>query len=608
MENKKTNIKKGNLSIHTENIFPIIKKWLYSENDIFIRELVSNATDASSKRKIIDTNCSEDDLSIEVKIDKSAKTISFIDNGIGMTAEEIEKYINQIAFSGAEDFINKHKGNESSIIGHFGLGFYSSFMVSDKVTIDSLSFIENSEPAFWECDGSVEFKIKKGKRKKVGTTITLYLNNESEQYLEPVKIKELLEKYCNFMPFPIRFEKDTINIKEALWNTKPKDVTEEEYKEFYKNLFHDYTDPIFWIHLNADYPFALKGILYFPKLKNLQDIDLLRGKVKLYCNNVFVADNLKEVIPEFMQMLRGGIDVPDIPLNVSRSFLQNDKQVQQIRKYIMKKIADQFIATFKETRDKYHSYWNDVQNVIKYGILTEDDFAENMRDYLIFKNTKGEYVTIQEYFEQYKSEEKPQKIYYAVSEHTQVSLLNLIKEQNIEVLYCDSPLDTHILQHNEMKNSDIRFIRIDSEINDLLIDKDKPEIIDQDNKSLNQNLEETIKNLLGDDNIKVEVKSLKTSTLPAVVVYDEFMRRFSEMNALQMGGMESLLSHHTLVLNSENNTVKKINDLCQAGKTEEAKTLTTYIHDLAMLEQKRFTGEELKAFIDKANKILEMVN
>lgn len=596
---------KGNLSIHTENIFPIIKKWLYSEHDIFIRELISNAIDASNKRKVLDSSVKEEELNIEVKIDKKKKTISIIDNGVGMTAEEIEKYINQIAFSGAEDFISKYKDKQSAIIGHFGLGFYSSFMVSEKVSIDSLSYQEGSQPAYWECDGSIEYTLGEGKRKKVGTTITLYLNSESESYLEEFKLKELIEKYCNFMPFPILLDKDIVNQKEALWNRKPKDVTDEEYKEFYKNIFHDYEEPVFWIHLNAEFPFTLKGILYFPKIK--QDIEMLKGKVKLYCNNVFVADNLKEFIPEFMTMLKGGIDVPDIPLNVSRSFLQNDKQVQQIKKYIIKKISDQFVSTFKDDRTKYESYWQDVQNVIKYGILTEEEFAENMKDYLIFKNSKGEYVTINEYIERNKKEEKPLKIYYGASENTQVSLLNLIKEQNIEVIFCDSPLDSHIMQHLEMKIQDIRFARIDSEINDLLIDNEKAELVDQDNKTFTQKLQEKFKDLINDEKITVEVKNLKTKDLPAMVIYDEFMRRFQEMNALAMGNADGLLSNHTLVLNAENPTVKKIYDLNEAGKTEEAKTLTGYIHDLAMLEQKRFSGDELKAFIDKANKVLNMI-
>jgi molecular chaperone HtpG len=608
MAEKKAEKKKGNLSIHTENIFPIIKKWLYSEHDIFIRELISNATDATNKRKIVDPSVAETELIIEVKIDKTKKTISIVDSGIGMTAEEIEKYINQIAFSGAEDFVNQYKDKQNAIIGHFGLGFYSSFMVSDKVAIDSLSWVDGSQPAGWECDGSIEFIAKKGKRKEVGTTVTLHLNAESDTYLEEHKIRELLEKYCNFMPFSIKFNDEIINQKEALWNKKPLDVTDDEYKDFYKKIFHEYTDPIFWIHLNAEYPFTLKGILYFPKMK--ADLEILKGKVKLYCNNVFVADNLKEFIPEFMTMLRGGIDVPDIPLNVSRSFLQNDKQVQQIRKYIIKKISDQFLSTFRDDRAKYESYWDDVQNVIKYGMLTEEDFADNMRDAVIFKTTNGGYTTVAEYLERAtKDEGKPTKIYYGVSENTQVTLLNLIREQNIEVVFCESPLDTHILQMLEMKVGDIRFVRIDSEINELLIDTEKPEIVDEENKTLNQNIEAKIAELLNDEKIKIEVKSLKSANIPGAVIYEEFMRRWSDMQAVSNGGANEMnfLAHHTFVLNSENRTVQKIYDLCCAGDTENARLLTRYIHDLAMLEQKRFTGEELKNFIENANKVLELV-
>jgi len=344
------------------------------------------------------------------------------------------------------------------------------------------------------------------------------------------------------------------------------------------------------------------------------DLEMLKGKVKLYCNNVFVADNLKEFIPEFMTMLRGGIDVPDIPLNVSRSFLQNDKQVQQIRKHIIKKVSDQLIATFKEDRTKYESYWEDVQSVIKYGMLTEEDFAENMREYLIFKNTNGGFTTINEYLERNRGassetsqgEDKDTKIYYGVSENTQVSLLNLIKEQNIEVIFCDSPLDTHLMQHLEMKVGKIRFVRIDSEINDLLIDN-KTEIVDQDNKTFNQNLEEKMKDLIDDEKIKVEVKSLKTSSLPGMVIYDEFMRRFQEMHAAMNDGKNNFLNNHTFVLNAENPTVKKIYNYTVEGKNDEAKLLTEYIHDLAMLEQKRFTGEELKDFVERANKVLDMI-
>ncbi|MDD2651417.1 MAG: molecular chaperone HtpG, partial [Candidatus Cloacimonetes bacterium] len=599
-------VKQGSLSIHTENIFPIIKKWLYSEHDIFIRELVSNAIDALNKRKAIDPSVKDEELRVEVELDKKKKTIKIIDSGIGMTADEIEKYINQIAFSGAEDFVEKFKDQQSNIIGHFGLGFYSSFMVSKIVTIDTLSMTEGSQAAFWECDGSTDYKISTGKRKKIGTTITLHLNDESEEYLEEPKMKELLEKYCNFMPYPIILGKDVVNQKEALWNRKPKDVTEEEYKEFYKKVFHDWQDPLFQIHLNLDFPFNLKGILYFPKLSN--EIELTRGMIKLYCNNVFVADNLKEFVPEFLMMLRGGIDVPDIPLNVSRSFLQNDKEVQKIKKYIIRKVADQFKETFEENREKYEEYWADVNQFVKFGVLTEEDFSEAMLDMLIFKSSKGDYITVDQYLERNSTDEKSKKIYYGISENTQVSLLNLIKEQGIEVIFCDTMLDTHLLQHIEMKKGDLRFVRIDSEINETLIDESKKEIVDQDNKTESDKIKEEFAKALNNESVTVEAKHLKTDSIPAMVILDEFMRRFQEMNALNQGlGGADMLKNHTLVINMENPTIKKVAELNQAGKTDDAAVLAGYIHDLAMLEQKRFTGEELQAFVERANKILTML-
>lgn len=606
-----TEKKSGSLSIHTENIFPIIKKWLYSEHDIFIRELVSNAIDAMKKRKVMDTKVNEEELRIEIEIDKKKRTIKVIDYGIGMNQEEIEKYINQIAFSGAEDFVEKFKDQQNAIIGHFGLGFYSSFMVSEKVTIDSLSMTEGSEPAYWECDGSTDYTLTKGKRKKVGTTVTMYLNSEADEYLEEFKMKELLEKYCNFMPFTIMLGKDIVNTKEALWNRKPKDVTEEEYKEFYKKIFHEWEDPLFQIHLNLDYPFNLKGILYFPKVKN--DVEFTRGMIKLYCNNVFVADNLKEFIPEFLMMLRGGIDVPDIPLNVSRSFLQNDKEVQKIKKYIIRKVADHFKATFAEDRTKYESYWNDINQFVKYGVLSEEDFAEAVRDVLIFKSSKGDYVTVDEYLERNpqaveNKEDKSKKIYYGISENTQISLLNLIKEQGIEIIFCDSVLDTHLLSHLEGKKEGVRFIRIDSEINDLLINKDTAEEVDSDNKTESDKIKESFAQALGNEAVTVEPKHLKTDAIPAMIIYDEFMRRFQEMNALNAGMMGGdMLKNHTLVINVENPTIRKVAELNTAGKTEDASLIANYVHDLAMLEQKRFSGDELQAFVQKANKILQML-
>lgn len=660
---------KGALSIHTENIFPIIKKWLYSQHDIFLRELISNSTDALNKLKYAKDDVNPETQKIEIKLDKKKKTLQVIDYGIGMTAEEIKKYINQIAFSGAEEFIEKFKDVQSNIIGHFGLGFYSSFMVSDKVTIDSLSYQEGAEPAFWECDGSTEYTMSKGKRKEIGTTVTIYFNDESNDYLEESKIKEILEKYCNFMPYPIEFEGKTVNQKEALWNKKPKDVTEQEYKDFYKSMFHDYQDPIFWIHLNVDYPFNLKGILYFPKLRN--EPDFFKGEVKLFCNNVFVADNLEDLIPEFLLLLKGGIDIPDIPLNVSRSFLQNDKQVQKITKYIVKKVADHFAETFKEDRKKYEQYWEDIQSFIKYGLLKDDEFFDSMKDMIIFKSSSGDYVTLEEYKAKNPGTDDKTKVYYASSEDTQVSYLNMMKEQGIEVVFQTSPLDTHIYQKLESKLEKVEFLRIDSELNDLLINKDKTELVDLDNQSdsaklkeifdkalndkieasfykdsyaefvkkhpeaielltpyITQNEEQStlkpydipsdIREKLGNDvwkeifehtytDIKVEVKSLKTADISGMIVFNEFMRRFHDMDMLQNRDAGTMLRNHTLIVNQENPTVKKVMELAAIGKTDEVKTICEYIHDLSMLEQKALSGNELKAFLNRANQILKYI-
>ena len=667
-ESKQTN-KSGKLSIHTENIFPIIKKWLYSEHDIFLRELISNAVDAISKRKTIEPDLDEKDLKIEIKVNKKKNTIEVIDHGIGMTAAEVKKYINQIAFSGAEDFVEKFKDKQANIIGHFGLGFYSTFMVAKKVTIDSLSYRKNSKPAYWECEGDIEFSLKEGKRSKVGTTVTVYLNKDNHEYIEDHKIKELIETYSNFTPFPIEFNKEIVNQKEALWLRKPKDVTEEEYKEFYKNLFHDYNDPLFWIHLNVDFPFNLKGILYFPKIKN--QIDINTGKVKLFCNNVFVADDLKGIIPEFLLLLRGGIDIPDIPLNVSRSFLQQDQQVAKISKFIIKKVADSLKEIFQSDRKKYEGFWEDINQFIKYGILTDEKFNESMRDIVIFKSSQEDFVTVKEYQERNKSKDKPQKIYYAQSEDTQVSYLKLMKEQGIEVIFSSSFLDNHLFQDLEMKNRDVTFIRIDSEINENLIDKDKKEVVDAANKTIsdkikkifNSTLNEKIEASFSKDSygkfikkypeavlilapfirtqddftyiksyeitpsareklgeeayaeimkntyfeIKTEIKHLKSKNIPAMIVFNEFTRRFQEMNYLQQSTDFDMLKNHTLIVNPENEIIKNILKLEEKGKKDKVELLVKYIHELALLEQKRFSGKELQAFIEKANKILKLI-
>jgi len=665
------NIQEGKLTIHTENIFPIIKKWLYSEHNIFLRELISNAVDAINKRKLIDTEIKDEDLKIEVKIDKKKKIIQVIDYGIGMTSDEVTKYISQIAFSSAEEFIEKYKDKQTNIIGHFGLGFYSTFMVAAKVTIDSLSWQKDSKPTYWECEGNTEYKTDVGKRKKIGTTVTIHIDKENSEYLEDYKIKELIEKYSNFTPFPIFINKEEkeVNLKEALWNRKPKDVKENEYKEFYKTMFHDYDDPLFWIHLNVDYPFNLKGILYFPKIKNTLEIN--QGKVKLFCNNVFVADDLKDLIPEFLLLLRGGIDIPEIPLNVSRSFLQHDKQVNKISQYIIKKIGDSLKEIFNEDRKKYESFWEDINHFIKYGMLVDEKFYDTMQDYIIFRSSRDDYVTIKEYQDRNISSEKPQKIYYSPSENTQVTYLNLMKEQGIEVVFTSSIIDNHVFQKLEMKNKNITFVRIDSEINENLIDKEKAELVDVHNRTqsekikeifdriLNSNVEASfnkesytkflkkyplavsyinpfvrtkedftyikpydipyeVRDQLGKEafdeildktylQIKTEVKHLKAENIPAMVVFNEFMRRYQEMSSWNQPKEMDMLKSHTIVVNSENETIKKILELSENGNHEKVELLVNYIHELALLEQKTFTGKELKSFIEKSNNILKLI-
>jgi molecular chaperone HtpG len=662
MADKKT--EKGALSIHTENIFPIIKKWLYSQHDIFLRELVSNAVDAINKRKYADETFDADKMKITIKLDEKKKTLQIIDTGIGMTADEIRKYINQIAFSGAEEFVNKFKDVQANIIGHFGLGFYSAFMVAEKVTIDSLSWEEGATAAYWECDGSTEYLMKAGKQKEVGTTITIHFNEESEEYAKEAKIKEILKRYCNFMEWPIMFKDEQVNIQEALWNRKPTDVTSEEYIKFYQEIFNDYKEPVFWIHLNVDFPFNLRGILYFPQFRN--DPDYFKGEVKLYCNNVFVADNLEDLVPDFLLLLKGGIDIPDIPLNVSRSFLQNDKQVQKISKYIVKKVADHFIDTFKSDRKKYEEYWEDIQAFVKYGLLKEPDFFEALKDIIIFKTASGDYVTVDEYKTRNQVSEGKTRIWYAASEDTQVSYLNLMKEQGLEVIFQSSPLDTHLYQLLESKLENVEFMRVDSEINELVEDKteagdveDSQRLVEIFYRALDQKIEasfseESLKEYfkkypkasllltphiiqegkqskilpyelsketreeLGEEafnelmnhvykELTVEVKSLKSPDIPSMIVFSEYMRRWHDMDAVTRQSAGNMLKFHTLVINRNNPVIKRILELDSQGKHEEVDNLCAYIHSLSLLEQKPFTGEELKDFIARANSVLNLI-
>lgn len=611
---------KGNISIHTENIFPIIKKWLYSDKDIFIRELISNGCDAISKLKRLvnlgEAEVSEDEkYKILVSVNKENGTLKFIDNGIGMTDEEVKKYINQVAFSGAEDFINKYKdkiNEDKDIIGHFGLGFYSAFMVSKRVQIDTLSYIEGTEAVTWVCDGGTEYEIYPSEdRKERGTTITLFIDDDSKEFLETYKVREVIEKYCSFLPIEIYLEEEGKEVKEEdlkplndinpLWMKAPKDCTDEEYKDFYKKVFMDYNDPLFWIHLNVDYPFNLKGILYFPKLKH--ELEATEGQVKLYNNQVFVADNIKEVIPDFLLLLKGTIDCPDLPLNVSRSFLQKDKDVMKISKHIVKKVADKLVALYKNERENFKGFWKDIQIFIKYGCLRDESFYEKIKDIIIFRKLNGEYITLKEYLEENK-EKHENKVFYVTDEKQQSQYIKMFKEANLDALVLDCSLDNHFISFLEAKETGVTFARIDSDISETLKNNETEELKDINDK---------IKNLfskVSTNNVKeVKVESLKNSETPAIILVSEQSRRMSEMSKM-FGGMDMpdmFKEERTLVVNNNNPIIKKLSSIDIEGKEEKVNLICNYILDLALLSNKELAPEEMDNFINRSNKLLNMV-
>lgn len=611
---------KGNISIHTENIFPIIKKWLYSDKDIFIRELISNGCDAISKLKRLvnlgEAEVSEDEkYKILVSVNKENGTLKFIDNGIGMTDEEVKKYINQVAFSGVEDFINKYKdkiNEDKDIIGHFGLGFYSAFMVSKRVQIDTLSYIEGTEAVTWVCDGGTEYEIYPSEdRKERGTTITLFIDDDSKEFLETYKVREVIEKYCSFLPIEIYLEEEGKEVKEEdlkplndinpLWMKAPKDCTDEEYKDFYKKVFMDYNDPLFWIHLNVDYPFNLKGILYFPKLKH--ELEATEGQVKLYNNQVFVADNIKEVIPDFLLLLKGTIDCPDLPLNVSRSFLQKDKDVMKISKHIVKKVADKLVALYKNERENFKGFWKDIQIFIKYGCLRDESFYEKIKDIIIFRKLNGEYITLKEYLEENK-EKHENKVFYVTDEKQQSQYIKMFKEANLDALVLDCSLDNHFISFLEAKETGVTFARIDSDISETLKNNEAEELKDINDK---------IKNLfskVSTNNVKeVKVESLRNSETPAIILVSEQSRRMSEMSKM-FGGMDMpdmFKEERTLVVNNNNPIIKKLSSIDIEGKEEKVNLICNYILDLALLSNKELAPEEMDNFINRSNKLLNMV-
>jgi len=703
--------KHGNLSINSDNIFPIIKKWLYSDHDIFYRELISNGCDAITKLKKLDM-MGEYSLpdnykpQVQVVVNPDEKTLSVTDNGLGMTADEVEEYINQIAFSGATDFIEKYKdkSNDDQIIGHFGLGFYSAFMVADRVTIDTLSYREGSSAVHWSCDGGTEFDMEDGSKEGVGTTITLYLNEDCLEFANEYRAREVIEKYCSFMPIPIYLskanaepeyetidpadkreddtvietvieeakteekenengEKETVEVSprteklkilkrpvplndtNPLWAKTPKDCTDEEYKEFYRKVFHDYKEPLFWIHLNMDYPFNLKGILYFPKIN--MEYDTIEGTIKLYNNQVFIADNIKEVIPEFLMLLKGVIDCPDLPLNVSRSALQNDGFVKKISEYITKKVADKLTGMCKTDKENYEKYWDDISPFIKFGCLRDEKFCDKMNDYILFKNLDHKYLTLPECL---KADEEPEQtdgenggeketatgengetvevenadgtpvtdsadepeedtrktIYYVTDEKQQSQYINMFKEQGMDAVILDHNIDSSFITQLERRNEKFKFMRIDADVTESL----KEETAGEELKDETDTLTDVFRKALGNDKLTVKVEKLKNENISSVITLSEEGRRMQDMMKMYsmggMGGMDPSMfgGDSTLVLNANNALVKYI---FEHKESEHVPTFCQQLYDLAMISNQPLAPEAMTKFITRSNEIMMLL-
>ncbi len=610
---------KGKLSVHTENLLPIIKKWLYSERDIFLRELVSNAHDAIKKLdRLSDLGEYKGDLPsplINIAIDKEAKTITFNDNGLGLTKEEIEKYINQIAFSGAEEFVKKHHqdGKENDIIGHFGLGFFSSYMVADLVEINSLSYQENSTPTYWQSDGGTEYTLKAGAKKEIGTSITLHINQESEDLLDEEKIKNLVEKFSNFLPVEVQVNGKKANLMNALWQRKPNAIKDEEYKDFYKKLFPYEMEPIFYIHLNVDFPFKLKGILYFPVVKPDFDINA-KGRIKLFSNNVFVSDNILDIIPNYFNLLRGVIDSPDIPLNVSRSALQTDNNVRKISSHIIKKIADKLHEIYKEKKEDYEKNWESLSPFIKLGMLNDNDFYDKIKDIVVFKNSDDKFTTLADYKK--NNSKIKDKVLYASDAKQQSIFIDSIAKAGVEVLILDSPIDNHFIQHLEMKETPLRFSRVDSDTSENLLKDDadkKDNKADEKADEKNKKLALFIKKSIGkekEESFEVKFDSFADEKLPCLFILNEQMRRFKEMSLLQSFGKEAndLSLFGSLVFNDKNPLVKKIKSLGALEVEESKKKAESMIKDvyhLGLLQQGLLQGKDLSNLITKVASMLE---
>ncbi len=609
---EKLHKEEGSISIHTENIFPIIKKWLYSDKEIFLRELVSNAVDAIHKLQninLVEGLKISDEYKVDLHIDKDAGTLSVTDNGIGMTADEVRKYINQVAFSSAEDFIEKFKDLEdkNQIIGHFGLGFYSSFMVADKVEIKTRSYQADAEAVHWNCAGTTSYELEATDKADRGTEIILHLNEEEKEFFEADRVREVLKKFCNFLPIPISLEGEEVNDKNPLWTRSASEISEDEYKEFYHKLYPMSQDPLFWIHLNIDFPFNLKGIVYFPRLTN--EFDVTKSHIKLFCNQVFVSDNCTELIPEFLTPLQGCLDAPDLPLNVSRSYLQNEPQVRKIREVISGRVAAKVVELAKKDREIFEPIWEDIHTFVKYGMMREDKFYDKVKDQVIYRATGDEkYTTLPDYLERAK-EKHENKVYYANDEGIQATYLKMFKAQGMEALILDAMIDNHFIQFLESKNSDLKFERVDSDITENLIEQDADsKLVDSDNKTRDERIEEVFKTELDINGLHIRLESLKDDSVPGMILLNEQQRRFKEMTHMMgQGEMPDLFADHTLLVNSASPAVAKVLTLQDAGDKETAGLLIEQIYDLAMLSHQAISKDRMAAFLERSSKLLGMI-
>ena len=618
----------GNISIHAQNIMPIIKRWLYSDKDIFIREMVSNGCDAITKQKMLSPGA-EEDWRVTVTLDAEKGELTFSDNGIGMTAEEVEKYINQVAFSGAEEFLKNYEGDEKGgIIGHFGLGFYSAFMVADRVTIETLSGTEGASPVRWTSEDGMVFTMEDGSRTRRGTDVILHISEEEKEFLEEYRVREVLKRYCGFMATPVYFDvvkkeeparegqegekaaenkepkgPELINDTPALWLKAPKDCTDEEYKKFYRDVFHTFDDPLFYVHLNVDYPFNLKGILYFPKLTN--DFGTREGEIKLFSGQVFVADNIKEVIPEFLMLLKGVIDCPDLPLNVSRSFLQNDGYVKKLSAYITRKVADKLTGLFNSERDNYQKYWDDIHPFVKYGCMRDAKFFDQVKDTLLYKTTRGEYLTLQEYLSKNEGKLGGKKVIYTNDPTRQSASVAMYDAEGIDVVVMDALIDLNFLSFMEYSSGveGLTFARVDAD--SQTFQKEMTEDEKKQSEEDEKKLADVLHKATGKEDLTVKLASLKDESLPAMLTQEEQGRRFSEMSRIY-GQDFKLPETHTLVLNAANPVVKS---LISGEADEETRGLiAAQLYDLARMSTRPLEKEEVTAFLSRSNKLLELLS